>query len=125
MKLIKTLLTCILSTLCTIYVHAQELKESELINYISNHADPTVSTQILQLGNNNTANIDGRSLNLIQQGNDQQFTYIETSLIPSELNVHVEGHNNQVEIIGNNQIMDQATINIQGDNRNVLIRNYP
>lgn len=125
MNLIKSLWIVVFCSLLAINAHTQNLKESDLIYYISNNADHVFSTDVLQLGNNNMAFIDGKNLTVVQQGDDQQFTYLSTSMIPSELNVHIEGHNNHVEIIGNNQIMDQASIYIQGDNRNVLIRNFP
>lgn len=107
------------------WTKAQNLTESQLLNYISHNSGDLYGTQIIQSGNDNLAIIDANKISVIQNGENQQFYYTETSIIPSALNVNVEGNNNYVEIFGNNQIMDNFTINIEGDNRNVIIRNYP
>ncbi|NLN32623.1 MAG: hypothetical protein GX159_03390 [Flavobacteriaceae bacterium] len=105
--------------------HSQTISEAELLNYISINSGGVYDTQVIQMGNYNSAEIQAQQISLTQSGEFQQFYYTETSLVPSNLNVNVEGNNNYVEIYGNNQIMDNITINIEGDNRNVIIRNYP
>lgn len=120
----KTIIITILSTLFMLSAKAQTLSEAELLNYISQNSG-NYSTEILQYGNHNTAEVNAKELTLIQNGSSQQFYYTETSILPSNLSINVEGHNTHVEVVGNNQIMDNIIINIQGDNRNVLIRNYP
>ena len=82
-------------------------------------------TQVLQLGNENLAVIDANKIDVTQNGDQQQFYYTETSILPSDFKINVEGNSNYVEVVGNNQIINNMTINIQGDNRNVIIRNYP
>lgn len=107
------------------WASAQNLTEHQLLNYIySNNAD-MYGTQVLQLGNENLAVIDANKIEVTQNGDQQQFYYTETSILPSDLKVNIEGNSNYVEIYGNNQILNNVTINIQGDNRNVIIRNYP
>lgn len=105
--------------------NAQNLTESQLLDYISLNSGYITGTQVLQLGNENLAVIDANKVEVTQNGNQQQFYYTETSILPSDLKINVEGNNNYVEVVGNNQILDNVTINIQGDNRNVIIRNYP
>ena len=104
---------------------SQNLSEADLLNYISNNSGGLYGTQVIQMGNFNTAEIEASKISLSQSGDYQQFYYTETSILASDLNVNIEGTNNYVEIYGNNQIMDNITINIKGDNRNVIIRNYP
>lgn len=120
----KTLIITLVSILFMCGLKAQTLNEAELLNYITQN-NGNYSTQILQYGNHNTAEVNAKELTLIQNGSSQQFYYTETSILPSNLSINVEGHNTHVEVVGNNQIMDNVIINIQGDNRNVLIRNYP
>ena len=104
---------------------AQTLSESDLLYYFSLNLNGINATNVSQIGNENYAQIQASQISLNQIGDNQQFYYTESSLLPSNFNVNVEGHNTYVEIIGNNQILDNMTINIQGDNRNVIIRNYP
>lgn len=104
---------------------SQSLSESDLLQYISYNSGGMYDTQVIQLGNQNTAVIDAKQISVTQNGDYQQFYYTETSILPSDLNVNIEGTNNYVEVYGNNQIMDNMSINIVGDNRNVIIRNYP
>lgn len=104
---------------------SQSLSESDLLQYISHNTGGMYGTQVIQLGNQNTAVVDATQISVIQNGDYQQFYYTETSILPSDLNVNIEGTNNYVEVYGNNQIMDNMSINIVGDNRNVIIRNYP
>lgn len=104
---------------------AQNISESELIYYFSQNNYGLNSTFVQQIGNNNYAQIEANQATITQTGDNQQFYYSESSILPSNVNVNVEGHNSYVEIIGNNEILNNMTINIQGDNRNVIIRNYP
>lgn len=104
---------------------AQEISESELLNYINFNMAYYGTASLIQVGNGNTAEIQGNTFNVVQNGENQQFYYTETSLLPSNLNVNIEGNNSYVEVYGNNGILDQMQIEIKGDNRNVIIRNYP
>lgn len=105
--------------------HAQELSESDLLNYINYNSAYYGSSALTQIGTGNSADIQGDTYNVTQVGNNQQFYYTETSLVPSNLNLNIEGNNNYVEVYGNNSILDRMQIEIKGDNRNVIIRNYP
>ncbi len=104
---------------------AQNLSESQLLNYFSHNSGDVYGTQVLQFGNENLAIIDANKISVTQNGDNQQFYYNESSLLPSNLNINIEGNNSYVEVVGNNQILDNVTINIEGDNRNVIIRNFP
>lgn len=114
-------------------VHAQSTSENN--DPRNNKKTPDFSNRLLpnynheinvvQIGNNNSGSINGQELNLRQKGQQQEFYYWETSILPSDLKVNMKGTNNYVEIMGNNQIMDQAKINIKGSYKNIIIRNYP
>jgi|AntDeeMinimDraft_5_1070356.scaffolds.fasta_scaffold00357_18 hypothetical protein len=99
-------------------------ERQELLNNYFNTNKNASDTNVMQIGNYNSAYIDGNKIKLNQQGQDQSFYYYETSILPSDLNVNVEGINTSVEIFGNNQILNRATINIKGNDRSVIIRNY-
>ena len=103
---------------------AQTISESDLLYYFSLNSNGIIGTSAQQIGNENYAQISAGQISVNQIGDNQQFYYSESSILPSNFNVNIEGSNTYVEIIGNNQILDNMTINIQGDNRNVIIRNY-
>ncbi|HLV24066.1 MAG TPA: hypothetical protein VKY36_04740 [Moheibacter sp.] len=107
------------------WANAQNITETQLLHYIQSTNTAMYGTQVLQLGNENLAVIDANKIEVTQNGDQQQFYYTETSILPSDFKINVEGNSNYVEVVGNNQIINNMTINIQGDNRNVIIRNYP
>lgn len=102
---------------------SKALTEQDLLEFIT-LTNMGQLTQVTQFGNFNQATIKGKQLSLNQLGNNQDFFYTETSIVPSNFQINVEGNGNYVEIYGNNQILDKISINITGDNRNVVIRNY-
>src|SRR5690606_26005860 len=100
------------------WANAQNITETQLLHYIQSTNTAMYGTQVLQLGNENLSVIDANKIEVTQNGDQQQFYYTETSILPSDFKINVE-------VVGNNQIINNMTINIQGDNRNVIIRNYP
>ena len=120
-----TILILIGTILSLSWANAQNITETQLLNYIQSNNTGMYGTQVLQLGNENLAVIDANKIDVTQNGDQQQFYYTETSILPSDFKINVEGNSNYVEVVGNNQIINNMTINIQGDNRNVIIRNYP
>lgn len=121
----KPILILIGTILSLSWANAQNITETQLLNYIQSNNTAMYGTQVLQLGNENLAVIDANKIDVTQNGDQQQFYYTETSILPSDFKINVEGNSNYVEVVGNNQIINNMTINIQGDNRNVIIRNYP
>ena len=118
------LLLIIFGLLFAFTAKSQEISERDLMAYISMNSGGMYETQVIQMGNQNTAVIDANSISVTQTGDLNQFYYTESSILPSDLNINIEGTNNYVEVFGNNQILDGLTITIQGDDRNVIINNY-
>ncbi|MFV0304546.1 MAG: hypothetical protein ACK5IC_03640 [Moheibacter sp.] len=107
------------------FANAQNIPESELHYYLSLNSIGDNTASVQQIGNTNYAQISAKTVAVNQIGDNQQFYYTESSILPSNFSVNIEGDNSYVEIMGNNQIMDNMSIKITGDNRSVIIRNYP
>lgn len=103
-------------------LNSQIKTEQELLTIIN--SGTMADQQIMQLGNQNSAQISAKGVQLNQVGNQQQFYYNGTSFLPSNMKINVEGNSNYVEVMGDNSIMNNATINIRGNYRSVIIRNY-
>lgn len=103
-------------------LNSQIKTEQELLTIMNNGT--FADQQIMQLGNQNSAQINAKGVQLNQVGNQQQFYYNGTSFLPSNMKINVEGNSNYVEVMGDNSILNNATINIRGNYRSVIIRNY-
>jgi hypothetical protein len=85
----------------------------------------SVSTQILQIGNNNNIEIEAKQMQVTQLGDNHSLYYTETSkLQDSNMNIQMDGVNNYIEIYGNNSIIENMQINVSGSDKSIIIRNY-
>lgn len=115
----------ILSLFVHLKVNSQVISEADLMTFMSMTTSEMITgNQVLQIGNQNHAEIGGTNLSVNQQGANQHFYYQESTLTPSTIQVEMTGDANYVEIMGNNSIMENMAIKVNGNYRSVIIRNY-
>lgn len=107
------------------FSQTQGITEADLMVFMTmTTTEMTTGNKVLQLGNQNHAEIRGTNLSVSQEGDSQHFYYQEATLTPSNVQVEMIGQDNYVEILGNNNITENMSIKVNGDYRSVIIRNY-
>jgi hypothetical protein len=106
-----------------------KINSNNILNVIAiQDSDPTSYSNIVQIGNNNHAELSiNANTNIgVQQLGDYNTLYFVNSFTDAETKtaISAQGNNNIIDVTGSNSISDGMQINVKGDNKTIFVRNY-
>lgn len=107
----------------------EKINSNTILNIIAvQNPDLSVSPNILQIGNNNSAelSINAKTDIAVRQLGEYNTLYFVNSFTDTEnkTTISAQGNNNIIDVTGSNSISDGMQIHVKGDNKTIFVRNY-
>lgn len=107
----------------------EKINSNTILNIIAvQNPDLSVSPNILQIGNNNSAelSINAKTDIAVRQLGEYNTLYFVNSFSDTEnkTTISAQGNNNIIDVTGSNSISDGMQIHVKGDNKTIFVRNY-
>ncbi len=107
----------------------EKINSNTILNIIAvQNPDLSASPNILQIGNNNNAelSINAKTDITVRQLGEYNTLYFVNSFtdIENRTIISAQGNNNIIDVTGSNSISDGMQIHVKGDNKTIFVRNY-
>lgn len=106
-----------------------KINTNTVLNIVAvQNSDKEASSNIIQIGNNNSAALsinEKTNIAVKQLGDYNTLTYINSFTdTETKASITAQGNNNIIDITGSNSISDGLQVHVKGDNKTVFMRNY-